>query len=104
MLRSATGEIELHHTFDLEGESRALWLSRRENGFHLHLVDGWSGPVALTADSTGACALTVAGRSEPVVALLNLTGFALILATAVVVGWFKSAPWLASAKPFPGEC
>ncbi|WP_089175690.1 OpgC domain-containing protein [Bosea sp. AS-1] len=41
------------------------------------------------------------GRSEPVVALLNLTGFALILATAVVVGWFKSAPWLASAKPFP---
>ncbi|KRE00511.1 hypothetical protein ASE61_20955 [Bosea sp. Root670] len=35
----------------------------------------------------------MAGRSEPVVAALNLTGFALILATALAVGWFKSAPW-----------
>ena len=35
----------------------------------------------------------MAGRSEPVVAALNLTGFALILVTALVVGWFKSAPW-----------
>jgi len=34
-----------------------------------------------------------AGRGETVVALLNLCGFALILATAIVVGWFKSAPW-----------
>ena len=33
------------------------------------------------------------GRGEILVALLNLTGFALILATACVVGWFKSAPW-----------
>ena len=35
----------------------------------------------------------MAGRSELAVALLNLTGFALLLATALVVGWFKSAPW-----------
>lgn len=35
----------------------------------------------------------MAGRGETVVALLNLAGFALILATALVVGWFKSAPW-----------
>lgn len=35
----------------------------------------------------------MAGRGELVVALLNLAGFALILATALVVGWFKSAPW-----------
>ena len=35
----------------------------------------------------------MAGRSEPVVALLNLIGFALILAVAIAVGWFKSAPW-----------
>lgn len=35
----------------------------------------------------------MAGRGEVVVALLNLAGFALILATACVVGWFKSAPW-----------
>lgn len=42
----------------------------------------------------------MAGRTGPATALLNLVGFALILATAVVVGWFKSAPWSAPvAKP-----
>jgi len=42
------------------------------------------------------------GHSEPIVALLNLTGFALILVTAIVVGWFKSAPWAGPApKPVP---
>ena len=40
----------------------------------------------------------MAGRGELVVALLNLIGFALILGVAVVVGWFKSAPW---SKPVP---
>ena len=35
----------------------------------------------------------MAGRSEPVTALLNLIGFGLILAAALMVGWFKSAPW-----------
>lgn len=43
-------------------------------------------------------AADMAGRSEIAVALLNLAGFALILATAVLVGWFKGAPW---AKPAP---
>lgn len=48
----------------------------------------------------------LAGHSEPVVAALNLAGFALILATAVVVGWFKRAPWAGpapkpEAKPLP---
>lgn len=38
-------------------------------------------------------AADMAGRSEPVVALLNLIGFALILAAVIAVGWFKSAPW-----------
>lgn len=33
------------------------------------------------------------GRSELIVALLNLAGFSLLLCVAVVVGWFKSAPW-----------
>ncbi|AMJ60397.1 OpgC family protein [Bosea sp. PAMC 26642] len=33
------------------------------------------------------------GRSELIVALLNFTGFGLILSVAVVVGWFKRAPW-----------
>ncbi|AZO79230.1 MULTISPECIES: OpgC domain-containing protein [unclassified Bosea (in: a-proteobacteria)] len=42
----------------------------------------------------------LAGHSEPVVAALNLAGFSLILATAVVVGWFKRAPWAGPApKP-----
>lgn len=49
-------------------------------------------------------AADMAGRGELVVALLNLTGFALILATAVVVGWFKSAPWAGPApKPEPEQ-
>lgn len=39
----------------------------------------------------------MAGRSELVVAALNLSGFALILAVAVVVGWFKRAPWSGAA-------
>lgn len=43
-------------------------------------------------------AADMAGRSDLIVALLNLAGFALILGVAVLVGWFKSAPW---AKPAP---
>ncbi|HEV7257246.1 MAG TPA: OpgC domain-containing protein [Bosea sp. (in: a-proteobacteria)] len=39
-----------------------------------------------------------AGHDEPIVALLNLAGFALILATAIVVGWFKRAPWAGPAR------
>ncbi|SFD52570.1 hypothetical protein SAMN05428997_13156 [Bosea sp. CRIB-10] len=47
-------------------------------------------------------AADAAGHGEAVVALLNLAGFALILATALVVGWFKSAPWAGAApKPAP---
>lgn len=46
----------------------------------------------------------MAGRGELLVALLNLAGFALILATALVVGWFKSAPWAGPArKPAPEQ-
>ncbi|PTM40989.1 OpgC domain-containing protein [Bosea sp. 124] len=37
------------------------------------------------------------GRGEGAVALLNLVGFTLILCVAVVVGWFKSAPWAGPA-------
>ena len=46
----------------------------------------------------------MAGRGELLVALLNLAGFALILATALVVGWFKSTPWAGPArKPAPEQ-
>lgn len=38
------------------------------------------------------------GRSELNVALLNLIGFSAIVGTAILVGWFKSAPW-AGAMP-----
>ncbi|WP_306225824.1 OpgC family protein [Bosea beijingensis] len=45
----------------------------------------------------------MAGRGELVVASLNLTGFAMILATALVVGWFKSAPWAGPARKLAAE-
>lgn len=46
----------------------------------------------------------LAGHSELVVAALNLAGFVLILTTAVVVGWFKRAPWAGPApKPEASE-
>ncbi|MGN6310072.1 MAG: biotin/lipoyl-containing protein [Xanthobacteraceae bacterium] len=61
----------MRHTFDLDGESRALWLSRREGGFDLHLADGWSGPATLVADGAGAGTLTIAGSSEPVVYVVD---------------------------------
>lgn len=61
----------MQHTFDLEGESRALWLSQREGGFDLHLADGWSGPVTLAADGAGTGTLTTAGSSEPVVYVVD---------------------------------
>ena len=63
--------------------------------------------VAKEGDTVGVSALLgtiadMAGRGELLVALLNLAGFALILATALVVGWFKSAPWAGPApKPAP---
>lgn len=61
----------MQHTFDLEGESRALWLSRREGGFDLHLAGGWSGSVALATDGAGASTLTISGGSEPVVYVVD---------------------------------
>jgi hypothetical protein len=40
------------------------------------------------------------GRDAAVMAAINLAGFAAILGVAVVVGWFKSAPW-SGPKPAP---
>lgn len=34
-----------------------------------------------------------AGRSDLITALVNLTGFAILTATAYTVAWFKSTPW-----------
>ena len=74
------------------------WRDRLDRGVgHLLILIGRQSLAAFLASVVLARLLgtvaDMAGRSEPVVALLNLAGFALILAVAVVVGWFKSAPW-----------
>lgn len=74
------------------------WRDRLDRGAgHLLVLIGRQSLAAFLASAVlarllGAVA-DMAGRSEPVTALLNLIGFALILATAVVVGWFKRVPW-----------
>jgi hypothetical protein len=40
-----------------------------------------------------ATLIDMTGANELVVAAANITGFAALLATAQIVGWFKSAPW-----------
>jgi hypothetical protein len=79
------------------------WRDRLDRGAgHLLILIGRQSLAAFLASVVLArllgTAADMAGRSEPVVALLNLAGFALILAAALVVGWFKSAPW---AGPVP---
>ncbi|MCP4564819.1 MAG: OpgC domain-containing protein [Bosea sp.] len=74
------------------------WRDRLDQGAgHLLILIGRQSLAAFLASVVLARLLGVvadmAGRSEPVVALLNLIGFALILAAAIAVGWFKSAPW-----------
>ncbi|MEW6642862.1 MAG: DUF2118 domain-containing protein [Pseudomonadota bacterium] len=56
----------MYHTFDLAGETCALWLSRVRDGFHLKVTDGWSGTVALREEADGRGTLTMAGITEPV--------------------------------------
>jgi hypothetical protein len=74
------------------------WRNRLDRGAgHMLVLIGRQSLAAFLASAVlarllGAVA-DMAGRSESVVALLNLTGFALILATAVAVGWFKRSPW-----------
>src|SRR5438270_12504704 len=58
---SATGETDMFHKFDLGGVTHELWHAPTVNGYHLHILDGWSGPVALAAQATGHGSLTVAG-------------------------------------------
>jgi len=90
------------------------WRERLDRGAgHLLILIGRQSLAAFLASVVLARLLgtvaDMAGRSEPVVALLNLIGFALILAAALVVGWFKSAPWsgprpkpAAERQPEPG--
>jgi biotin carboxyl carrier protein len=56
----------MFHTFDLDGVMHELWLAPTPTGYHLHVVDGGSGPVAFADDGTGHGRLTLAGVSEAV--------------------------------------
>jgi biotin carboxyl carrier protein len=56
----------MFHKFDLGGVMHELWLAPTVNGYYLHILDGWSGPVAFAEESTGRGSLTVAGTSEAV--------------------------------------
>lgn len=81
------------------------WRDRLDRGAgHLLILIGRQSLAAFLASVVLARLLgtvaDMAGRSEAAVALLNLIGFALILATALVVGWFKSAPW-SGPRPKP---
>jgi len=61
----------LHHTFNIDGKTRALWLSRSSEGYCLELAGGWSGPVALVEKRKGEACLIVDGRSEPVIYVVD---------------------------------
>jgi biotin carboxyl carrier protein len=56
----------LHHRFDLDGETRAVWLSRAPAGYHLQIADGWAGPVGLVEEGASDGRLIVDGESERV--------------------------------------
>src|SRR6266849_1665625 len=65
------GETDLHHTFNIDGKTHALWLSRSSEGYRLELVEGCSGPVALVGTRKGEARLIVGGRSELVVYVVD---------------------------------
>lgn len=84
------------------------WRDRLDRGAgHLLILIGRQSLAAFLASVVLARLLgtvaDMAGRSELVVALLNLAGFALILATALAVGWFKGAPWAGPGRKPPAE-
>ena len=85
------------------------WRDRLDRGLgHLLILIGRQSLACFLASVVLARLLgtiaDMAGRGELLVALLNLAGFALILATALVVSWFKSAPWSGPApKPVPEQ-
>src|ERR1700736_4140796 len=70
--RSEAGETEVHHRFDLDGETNAVWLSRGPAGYHLQIADGWSGSVALIEERVGHGRLIVDGKSEQVAYVVHI--------------------------------
>src|SRR5260370_25839673 len=63
---SATGETDMFQKFDLGGVMHELWLAPTPHGYHLHILDGWSGPGAFADGGAGRGSLTVAGASQAV--------------------------------------
>jgi acetyl/propionyl-CoA carboxylase alpha subunit len=63
---SAAGEINVNHTFELDGAHHQLWLSRGPQGYHLRLQDRMIAPVTFSHHADGHGLLTIAGRSVPV--------------------------------------
>jgi hypothetical protein len=59
-------------------------------------------PIFLTgmagAQAAGAL-LDLTGRGAAALAAVNLLGFAVLIAVAYVVAWFKSQPWRRPSKP-----
>ena len=56
----------MFHKFDLGRVMHELWLAPTINGYYLHILDGWSGPVAFAEEGTGRGSLIVAAASEAV--------------------------------------
>lgn len=84
------------------------WRRNLDQGVgHLLILIGRQSLAAFLASVVLARLATTAadmlGRTQLSMALLNLVGFAAILGVAVVVGWFKSAPWAGHAAPAKAE-
>lgn len=47
--------------------------------------------------------MDIIGRDVWTRALVNLTGFAVLIATAYLVGWFKAQPWRRAPEPAPAS-
>src|SRR5260370_21364129 len=65
MLPLEAGGTEVHHTFDIGGNSHAIWLSRSAEEYRLTLAAGRRAVVAFVQTGGGEGSLTVDGSSEP---------------------------------------
>jgi 3-methylcrotonyl-CoA carboxylase alpha subunit len=66
MLPLEAGGTEVHHTFDIGGNSHAIWLSRSVEEYRLTLAEDRSAVVAFVQTRDGEGRLTVDGSSEPI--------------------------------------
>jgi len=64
--QSAVGEIDVYHTFEVDGVDHKLWLSPCRQGYRLHLTDQVIAPVKFVSHNDSCGLLTIAGEAEPV--------------------------------------